>query len=277
MGRGDLEAGLAIAVRAAAIGERFDDADLVWLARDDQGRALVKLGRLDEGLRLVDEVLVAALAGELSPIVTGIVYCNTIAFCRDAYAVRHAREWTEALSRWCDAQAGMVAHMGLCLLHRAEIMQLQGAWQDALEEARKASARFSLQGNPAAGVASYRQAEVLRLQGEFAAAEEAYRDASRHGWEPQPGMAQLRLAQGNLDTAVAAIRRAISETRAPRCCRPTSRSSWRAATSQRREPHAMSSRIWRRPLTARCSPHSPRTRGARFTWRKATPEVPWSR
>src|SRR6185436_1972531 len=123
---------------AVEIGERFGDADLVWLARDEQGRALVNWGRVDAGLRLVDEALVVAAAGELSPIVTGIVYCNTIAFCRDVYQLRHAREWTEALTKWCSRQPEMVAHMGLCLVHRAEIMQLGGAWPDAMEEATRA-------------------------------------------------------------------------------------------------------------------------------------------
>jgi hypothetical protein len=135
MGAGNYEAARATAAEAADIGERLGDRDLLWLARDDQGCALIKQGRVADGLRLVDEVLVAATAGELSPIVTGIVYCNTIAFCRDAYELRHAREWTEALRRWCDAQPEMVAHNGLCLVHRAEIMQLRGAWEDALQEA----------------------------------------------------------------------------------------------------------------------------------------------
>jgi hypothetical protein len=115
---------------------------LVWLARDDQARALLRLGRDEEGLRLVDEALIAAGSGELSPIVTGIVYCNTIAFCRARYEVRRVREWTSALTRWCDHQPEMVAHNGLCLVHRAEIMMLQGSWAAALEEARRSPERF---------------------------------------------------------------------------------------------------------------------------------------
>ena len=111
MARGDWETGYATAGDAAVIGERFGDADLVWLARDEQGRALLGQGRIEDGLRLVDEALVVATAGELSPVVTGIVYCNTIAFCRDAYEIRHAREWTDALTRWCASQPEMVAHI----------------------------------------------------------------------------------------------------------------------------------------------------------------------
>jgi DNA-binding CsgD family transcriptional regulator len=108
-----------------------------------------------------------------------------------------------------------VAFTGRCLVHRAEIMQLDGAWSDALEEARRAGLRFAETMNPAAGLAHYRQGELLRLQGDFEAAEEAYREASRSGWEPQPGLAQLRLAQGRTNVAAAAIRRAVGEVSEP--------------------------------------------------------------
>jgi DNA-binding CsgD family transcriptional regulator len=212
---GDFAGAAALAAEAVAIAERFNDAEGFALAAQTQGYMLIKAGRVADGLALLDEAMVTLTARELSPIATGIVYCGVILACQEVFEVRRAQEWTAALTRWCREQPGLVAFTGRCLLHRAEIMQLQGAWQDALEEARKASARFALQRNPAAGVAAYRQAEVLRLQGDFAAAEEAYREASRHGWEPQPGMAQLRLAQGNLDAAAGAIRRAIGETKAP--------------------------------------------------------------
>jgi DNA-binding CsgD family transcriptional regulator len=211
---GDLEAAYATATDAAAIGERFDDHDLVAMALMEQGHALVKQGRTEEGLRLVDETMVAVTAGELSPIVAGIVYCNTIAFCRDVYELRRAREWTAALTRWCEQQPDMVTHQGLCLVHRAEIMTLEGAWGDALDEARLVGERFTqgVLNQRALGHAAYRQAEIHRLLGAFGAAEAAYREASRLGREPQPGLALLRLAQGSKDAAAAAIRRALSET-----------------------------------------------------------------
>jgi DNA-binding CsgD family transcriptional regulator len=110
----------------------------------------------------------------------------------------------------------MVSFSGRCLVHRAEIMELHGAWREALEEARRAHQRC-LQGKnrSAAAQAFYLQGEVHRLQGKVSATEEAYRDASRYGWEPQPGLALLRLAQGNDDAAAAAIRRAVGETTEP--------------------------------------------------------------
>jgi DNA-binding CsgD family transcriptional regulator len=216
-GKGDFVAAYEAASEIAAIGERFGDPDLVALAVMEQGHALVRQGRTEDGLRLVDETMVAVTAGELSPIVAGIVYCNTIAFCRDAYELRRAREWTEALTRWCEQQPGMVAHKGICLVHRAEIMTFGGAWREALEEASRVATQFAqgVLNERALGHAAYRQAEVHRLQGRFEEAEAAYREASRFGREPQPGLALLRLAQGKGDAAVGAIRRAVSETTLP--------------------------------------------------------------
>jgi DNA-binding CsgD family transcriptional regulator len=212
---GEFAAAAAVAGEAASIGERLGDRDLFALGVHGQGYMLIKDGRVGEGLALLDEAMVAASVEELSPIVTGLVYCGVILACRDAYEVRRAREWTKALSRWWERQPDMVAFTGRCLVHRAEILLLNGSWQDALEEARRAGRRFAETRNRAAGLAHYRQGELLRLQGEFAAAEEAYREASRFGWEPQPGLAQLRLAQGRSDAAAAAIRSATAETSEP--------------------------------------------------------------
>lgn len=213
---GDHEAAHAAATDAAGIAERFGDPDLLALAVHAQGLALVQRGRLDEGLGLLDEAMVAVTAGELSPIVTGIIYCSVIDGCQEAYELRRAREWTSAMTRWCDRQPDMVAFTGRCLVHRAEIMELRGDWPQALAEARRAAARCELAANRvAAAQAAYRQGELHRLRGELEAAEAAYRDASRAGFEPQPGLALLRLAQGGGAAAAAAIRRAVGETVQP--------------------------------------------------------------
>jgi DNA-binding CsgD family transcriptional regulator len=214
---GDHEAAYGVATEIAEIGSAFADRDLVAIGVHEQGHALVRQGRFEEGLRLLDEVMVAVTAGELSPIVAGMVYCNTIAFWQSVYELRRAREWTEALTRWCDQQPGMVAHTGVCLVHRAEIMQLQGAWDEAFEEARRAAERFAegVLNERVCGKAYYRQGEVRRLRGERAA-EESYREASRRGYEPQPGLALLRLAEGKRDAASSAMRRVLDEAMLPR-------------------------------------------------------------
>ena len=213
---GDREAALAAAAEAVAIGERFGDADLFALAAQDRGILLISEGRVGEGLRLLDEAMVAVTAGELSPIINGFVYCGMITGCQAAYEPRRAQEWTAALTRWCEQQPDLVSFTGTCLVHRAEIMQLHGDWRAALEEARRARERCEAAANAtAAAQAVYRQGELHRLRGDFAAAEEAYRDASRRGWEPQPGLALLRVAQGNAEAAAAAIRRLLGETSEP--------------------------------------------------------------
>jgi len=206
----------ATAAAAAEIGQRHGDADLTALAIHVQGRARAMEGRVEEGLALLDEAMVAVTAGELSPIVTGIVYCSVIEGCHKVFALRRAREWTAALTQWCAGQPDLVSFNGTCMVHRAEIMQLQGTWPDALAEAQQASERYARQlSELASGQARYRQAEIQRLQGDVEQAEESYREASRCGWQPQPGLALLRLQQGNAEAAASAIRRALDETEEP--------------------------------------------------------------
>jgi ATP/maltotriose-dependent transcriptional regulator MalT len=136
-----------------------------------------------------------------------------IAGCEEAFEPRRAREWTNALTRWWEEQPQMIAFTGRCLAHRAGIKQLHGQWRDALEEARLARERCEAAMNrPATGQAYYQQGELHRLQGDFDAADAAYRDASRFGREPQPGVALLRLAQGEAGAAAAAIRRVLGGT-----------------------------------------------------------------
>jgi DNA-binding CsgD family transcriptional regulator len=210
---GDFEGAAATAAAAVEVGERFGDRDLFALAIHTQGTVVTKAGRIAEGLRLLDEAMVAVTAGECSPVVAGIVYCGVILACEDVYEVRRAQEWTAALTRWCEAQPDLISFRGRCLVHRAQLKRLHGEWPAALDEARLAGERFSVAMNPGAVARSwYVQGDVLRLMGRFDDAEESYRQASRLGLEPQPGMALLRLAQGNGAKALAAIRRAVGET-----------------------------------------------------------------
>jgi ATP/maltotriose-dependent transcriptional regulator MalT len=203
-------------VEAGEIAERFADPDATMLARLCRGEALILRGQIAEGMALLDEAMVSVTADEVGPILAGIAYCQVIALCQAVFDIRRAREWTEALTRWCDSQSDLVPFRGNCLVHRCEIFQLQGAWTAALDSARQACEWLA--GPPAwdvLGSAYYQLAEIQRLRGELAEAEESYRQASLAGRDPEPGMSLLRLAQGRIDLALPAIRRALEEVQDP--------------------------------------------------------------
>jgi DNA-binding CsgD family transcriptional regulator/tetratricopeptide (TPR) repeat protein len=209
---GDVEAAGAGFAQAAKIGDRYRAPELVALARVGQGRCLIYRGEVAEGMALLDEAMVAITAQEVSPTAVGDLYCTVIEGCQEVFDVRRAQEWTAALSGWCDSQPELVLYRGQCLVHRAELMLLRGAWSDAATEIQRACDRLAKPtSQPALGAAYYVRADLHRLRGEFSKAEEAYREASRWGRHPQPGLAQLQLAQGRLDVAVATVRHALDE------------------------------------------------------------------
>ena len=117
---GQVDASHDVAAEAAAIGDRVGDADLSAFGRTIQGRALVRLGQIDCGMALLDESMLAATAKPVSPIFTGLIYCTVIASCQRIYAIERAREWTAALTAWCETEPRAVAFQAPCLVHRAE-------------------------------------------------------------------------------------------------------------------------------------------------------------
>lgn len=189
------------------------DRDLEVLSRLGLGQASIGIGEVAAGVAMLDEAMVAIVAGEVSPIVTGLVYCATIEACHEVWDLDRAREWTAALGRWIDEQPDLVLYRSECLVHRSHLMALDGAWSDAMAEVERACNRLTkAPGSTAAGIALYQQAELLRLRGDLSAADERYRLASQWGYDPQPGLALLRLAQGDEATALSAIRRTVGET-----------------------------------------------------------------
>jgi DNA-binding CsgD family transcriptional regulator len=198
------------------IADRFDDADLKVFGRLGRGQCLVYLGEAGAGLALLDEVMVSVTTGDVSPAIAGFAYCAVIDACRDLFDIRRAQEWTVALTRWCETQPDLVPYRGQCLVHRAELMQLHGAWTDAIAEAELAEAWLSKPPpEPSVGAASYQRAELHRLRGDVAEAETAYREASKWGQTVQPGLALLRLAESQIDAAAASIRIALDEATDP--------------------------------------------------------------
>lgn len=210
---GEPAAAFAAFEEAADIAERFADADLKTLGRLGRGQSLIALGERSRGIELLDEAMVAVTAGEVSPMIVGLVYCAVIEACQGLFDLRRAQEWTAALGRWIESQPDLVPYRGQCLVYRAELMRFHGAWQDATDEAQRARVWLSRPPpEPAVGEALYQLAELDRLRGAFETADATYREASSWGRWPEPGLALLRLAQGEAGTAAKSIRRALAES-----------------------------------------------------------------
>lgn len=210
--RGDPEGGHAAFARAANIAHRFGDRSLLALSSHGRGRALIRLGRITEGVALLDDAMVSVIAGDVLPILAGDIYCSVLEGCQEIFDLRRAREWTASLSRWCATQPDLVRYRGECLIYRAEVMQAHGDWQAAERDAQAAREMLP-PGRGRAGAAFYRLGEIHRLRGDFAAAAAAYAHANECGRLPQPGLSLLRLAEGQTAAAAASIRTAILNTR----------------------------------------------------------------
>ncbi len=213
---GDIANAAAGAEVAVAIGRKHQDSDLTAMALCGQGRISLYMGRVPEGLALLDESMVRVIAGETSPVIAGHVYCTAIEGCQEISDFARMAEWTSALERWCAEQPGLLAFTGQCAVHRGQLMRLRGQWTQALDEFELAAVRYREVGSPdAAALSAYEAGEVLRVRGEHAAAEEAYERAADRGFEPQPGLALLWLTRGDQDAAVGAVERLEAEPGGP--------------------------------------------------------------
>ena len=210
---GEVDAAAEVFDQVIAIGTRFRDPDVTAFGVCGSGQAMIARGRRDTGLDSLDEAMVAVTADHVTPMTVGIVYCAVVRTCHLAFDLHRAREWTGVLSRWCAAQPDLVPFRGQCLVHRAQVLAMEGRWPEAMEEMTRARERLADPANqPAVGMAWYETGELLRRQGRHDDAEDCYRRASQQGHPPQPGMLLLRLAQGHGSEARAAVDAALATT-----------------------------------------------------------------
>lgn len=202
---------LALAEEAVASAERHHDPDLAALARQLGGRALIEDGDVDAGIRMLDEAMLTATTAATSELTRGLVYCAVLGCCDRVFAIDRAREWAAVLGDWCDAQAQLGTFNGTCRVHRAELFRFAGEWDASLAEASRVIAGPSSDRRERA-IAAYEVAQVHRLRGETAEAQRDYAAAASGGVDPQPGLALLRLAEGDVAVAVGGITRALATT-----------------------------------------------------------------
>jgi class 3 adenylate cyclase len=209
LGSDDHDAALEAARRTLDLGTKYADRDLLAFGLLLEGTALVGKGEVEEGLARVDEATVAAVSGELKPYSTGIIYCIAITITARIADYDRAGQWTEASKRWCERQS-IAGFPGICRVHRAEIMRLRGSWAEAEQEARRALSELQNFNLEFAGHGFYELGEVRFHMGDLEGAADAFRQAHELGHEPQPGLALLRLAEGNPKAARAGIERALT-------------------------------------------------------------------
>ena len=214
--KGEFAEAIAAAPQVTEYGRRFSDPDLTAMGLHMEGRLRIFSGQVADGLHLLDEAMVWVLAGEVSPILSGVIYCSCVEACQQVSDFGRMGEWTHALTMWCDSQPGLVAFTGQCAVHRGQLMRLHGAYRDAISELEHAARRYAAAGgSPAVGQAHYERGEALRVRGEYDAAEAAYTAAAEYDHPAQPGRALLWLARGRPDAASAAIHRVVAEVHDP--------------------------------------------------------------
>lgn len=209
---GDAEAAVDQAARAVQLGARFGDPDLQAWGLLQQGWVLIKTGRTEEGFPLLEEATIAAVNGELAPMTAGVAYCQMISACRDTTDYRRASEWTEAAHRWCERQA-INGFPGICRVHRAEIVALQGGLARAEQELEQATEELAgYNATPPQADGFYALGEIRFRLGDVAGAEEALRQAHSLGRTPQPALALIRLSEGMVRAAAKSINSAVAQT-----------------------------------------------------------------
>jgi ATP/maltotriose-dependent transcriptional regulator MalT len=202
---GDFEGALESARAVAAIGARHGDETLSSYALVGEGVALIKLGRVREGLAALDEAMLPVVAGRVRPTWAGNIYCQLMSVCHELSDPRRAQQWTDATARWCQGFSDAVMFLGVCRVHRAQLLQVRGDWALAEEEIAQVCRDLVTMNVAAVGLALYELGEVRRMRGDLGGAAAAYAQAHEHGKEPHPGLALVWLAEGDPSAALTAL------------------------------------------------------------------------
>jgi hypothetical protein len=187
-----LEPVVVVAREIRELGRRLGEPTLVACGDMGEGRALLRLGRVTDGLRLLDRAMLAVAAGELHPEWAGDLYSHMMSACDELGDLGRARRWTAATERWLAAMPTAVLFAGVCRIHRAQLHRMAGDWPRAARDAAQVGRDLEGISRGSVAEAHYLVGEINRLRGDHPAAETAYRAAHRIGRDPQPGLATNR-------------------------------------------------------------------------------------
>lgn len=205
----ELDAALASARQIQDIGRRHEDPTTQAIGLVVEGLTLIKRGDIEDGVARLDEAMLPVTAGQVAPAWAGNIYCQMMATCHELADVRRAREWTAATERWCEGFTSAAMFAGICRVHRAQLLALEGRWERAEQESLRVCRDLAGMNVDVVAEGHYQVGEMRRLRGDFAAAMRAYEQAQGLGRDPQPGIALVRLAEGHPHDAATSIRAAL--------------------------------------------------------------------
>ena len=225
---GDCDRAREWARRAIDAGARGDPAAAA-LGRVAEARSVILQGDVAGGLALLNEAGVATVSGEIDPLTTAVVYCELVCALQGLGQYDLAEQWTEAMERWHGGQPVGSLH-GRCRVHRAEILRLRGACVEAQQQALLACEELRPYLRREFGWPLTELGRIRLRTGDFQGAEEAFLAAHRAGWDPQPGLALIYLAHGDVNRAAASIHNALEHPS------PVPSKEWPPNTTLRRAP-----------------------------------------
>ena len=212
---GDVDEAVAQVRRLVQMAADLDAPVLASLGLALEGELLVRQGETERGFGLLDEAMLPVFAGRVPPDMAGSLYCQMMTLCHQLADVTRARRWTKTTETWCDSLASAVMFVGVCRVHRTQLLRLEGAWDEAARAAALAATELAELNAEAVAEAQFELGEIHRLRGDHAKARGCYEAAASLGRDPEPGNSLLLLAEGRADDANSALHQHLAEVGDP--------------------------------------------------------------
>ncbi|HEU5259643.1 MAG TPA: LuxR C-terminal-related transcriptional regulator [Vicinamibacterales bacterium] len=203
---GDPDRAHRLAAEGIRIARQVHNIDLEMLGVSVQGLSLVASGAISEGMRRLDEVNAAIVAGELKDLVAiALACCYMIAACERVRDYDRAVQWCARLKVFC-AKWGLRPLFAVCRTQYASICMWRGTWMEAEQELIAAGDELAASRPAMTPDAIVRLAELRRRQGRLTEAASMFDQAGAHGLALL-GRAELAFDRGDMRSAAEHIDR----------------------------------------------------------------------